>query len=41
MPAIVGRNGVEATVPIELNGQEALALRHSADTLKNVINEIF
>lgn len=41
MPSIVGRNGVEATVPIELNGQEALALRNSADTLKNVINEIF
>ncbi|MBQ1412372.1 MAG: L-lactate dehydrogenase, partial [Clostridia bacterium] len=37
MPAIVGKNGVEGTVPIELNGQEALALKRSADTLQQVI----
>ena len=37
MPAIVGKNGVEGTVPIELNGQEALALKRSADTLQKVI----
>ena len=41
MPAIVGRDGVEATVPIELNGQEALALHQSADTLRAVIDSIF
>ena len=37
MPAIVGKNGVEGTVPIELNGQDALALKRSADTLQQVI----
>ena len=41
MPSIVGRNGLEATVPIELSGQEALALRSSAETLKAVIDDIF
>ena len=41
MPAIVGRDGVEGTVPIELSGQEALALRVSADTLKDVIDSVF
>ena len=41
MPTIVGRSGVEASVPIELSGQEALALRSSADTLKAVIDDIF
>lgn len=41
MPAIVGKNGVEGTVPIELNGQEALALHNSADTLQKIIDDIF
>ena len=41
MPAIVGRDGVEGAVPIELSGQEALALRVSADTLKDVIDSVF
>ena len=41
MPAIVGKNGVEGTVPIELNGQEALALHNSADTLQRIIDDIF
>ena len=41
MPAIVGKNGVEGTVPIELSGQEALALHNSADTLKKVIDDIW
>ena len=39
MPAIVGRNGVECSVPIELNGQEAIALQKSADTLRAVIQD--
>lgn len=40
MPSIVGVNGVEGNVPIELNDQETEALRHSAETLKNVIDNV-
>ncbi len=40
MPAIVGKNGVEANVPIELNEQEEADLKRSADTLKKVIDEV-
>ena len=40
MPAIVGRDGVEGTVPIALSGKEALALKHSADTLRAVLDEV-
>ncbi|MBQ3928959.1 MAG: L-lactate dehydrogenase [Clostridia bacterium] len=40
MPAIVGREGVEGSVPIELNEAERTALRKSADTLKEVIQTI-
>ncbi len=39
MPAIVGKNGVEGTVPISLNENEEKALKLSADTLKSVISE--
>ena len=39
MPAIVGKNGVEGTVPISLNEDEERALKLSADTLKGVIRE--
>lgn len=39
MPAIVGKDGVEGTVPISLNDDEEKALKLSADTLKGVINE--
>ena len=41
MPAIVGKNGVEGHVPIELNRKELSALKKSADTLQNVINTVF
>lgn len=37
MPAIVGANGVETLVPIELNEEEQTALIQSAETLKEVI----
>lgn len=37
MPAIVGRDGVERDVPIELNEAEKEALRKSAETLKDVL----
>lgn len=37
MPAIVGKNGLETKVPIELNEEEQAALKKSADTLKEVL----
>ncbi len=40
MPAIVGRHGVECTVPIELSDEEKAALKQSADTLKAVIADV-
>ena len=40
MPAIVGKDGVEGTVPISLNEDEEKALMVSADTLKGVISEV-
>ncbi len=39
MPAIVGRGGVEGSVPIRLSEQEKEALLKSSETLKAVINE--
>ena len=36
MPAIVGAKGIETHVPISLNREESLALRHSAETLTEV-----
>lgn len=39
MPAIVGKDGIEGTVPISLNSQEEEALQHSAETLENIIRE--
>lgn len=42
MPAIVGKDGVETLVPIQLSKQEISELKNSAETLKNVLlqNEI-
>jgi len=40
MPAIVGKNGVETLVPIELNEEEKANLLKSAETLKAVINDV-
>lgn len=37
MPAIVGKNGLETKVPIELNEEEQAALKKSAATLKEVL----
>ena len=39
MPAVVGKDGVETQVPLELDEKEKEALLHSAETLKNVIDE--
>ena len=40
MPAIVGKNGVETLVPIELSDTEQTELRKSAETLKQVLKEV-
>ena len=40
MPAVVGKNGVETLVPIELNETEQTALRQSAEALKQVLDEV-
>ncbi len=40
MPAVVGKNGVEIQVPVSLDGNEALALKESADMLKKIAREI-
>lgn len=39
MPAIVGREGVECTVPYELSKKEVEALQDSAKTLREVIDD--
>ena len=40
MPAIVGKNGIEADVPISLNDEEKSALLKSANALKSIINDL-
>ena len=40
MPAVVGKNGVETLVPIELSDTEQTELRKSAETLKQVLKEV-
>ncbi|MBR1761960.1 MAG: L-lactate dehydrogenase [Eubacterium sp.] len=40
MPAIVGKHGVEALVPIELSKKEQENLTKSAQTLKDVLNDV-
>ncbi len=40
MPAVVGMNGVEAHVPVSLDEEEMELLKHSADTLKEVIGSL-
>ena len=39
MPAIVGADGVETLIPIELNNEEQENLKRSASTLKNILSE--
>jgi len=39
MPAVVGKNGVETKVPIDLSEKEQQKLKESADTLKKIIME--
>ena len=40
MPAIVGKDGLESLVPIDLNEEEQRNLKESADTLKEVLADI-
>lgn len=40
MPAIVGKHGVEALVPIELSKKEEEDLKKSAETLKAIISDV-
>ncbi|MBR1471656.1 MAG: L-lactate dehydrogenase [Lachnospiraceae bacterium] len=40
MPVIVGRNGVETQVPIQMNEEEVLAVQASAKTLREVIDSV-
>lgn len=40
MPAIIGSSGVEYQIPLNLNDKEALHLRESAQTLRNMIDQI-
>ena len=40
MPVIVGADGVEADIPINLNDEEAVKLKHSADSLKAIMETI-
>ena len=41
LPAIVGKDGIEDNVPIQLSDTEIAELQKSAGTLKSVIDEIF
>ena len=38
MPAIVGADGIESDIPINLSGEEALKLKESADSLLSLIH---
>lgn len=40
MPAIIGSSGVEYQIPLNLNDEEALHLRESAQTLRNMMDQI-
>ena len=39
MPAIVGKDGVETHVPIQLDENEISRLQKSADTLTDILNK--
>ena len=39
MPAIIGKNGVECLVPIQLNKNEIEKLKKSAKTLQEILTQ--
>ena len=41
LPAVVGKDGIESTVPLNLSYRETEELKKSADTLRSVIDTIF
>lgn len=41
MPMIVGKDGIEGSVPLQLSFEETQKLKNSAETLKSVINDVF
>jgi phosphotransferase system enzyme I (PtsI) len=40
IPAIIGVNGIEAVVPLRLNGEELAKLRDSGDALRELLEQI-
>lgn len=40
MPVIVGADGIESDIPINLSGEEALKLKESADSLKKIVDSL-
>ena len=40
LPSIVGAEGIERTLPIELSDEEERAIRHSGDTLREALASI-
>ena len=40
MPVIVGADGIESDIPINLSGEEALKLKESADSLKKIMDSL-
>lgn len=40
MPAILGANGIEKLIPVSLNEEEGVKLKRSAETLKEIIQDI-
>ena len=41
MPCVVGKNGYETKVPIDLDQDEVTSLHESANTLKDVLEDVF
>ena len=41
MPAIVGRNGVECLVPLDMSEEELDELRKTAATVKAIVDDVF
>ena len=40
LPVVLGRSGIERVLELPLSPDERRALKHSADTLKNVIKSV-
>ena len=40
MPAIVGADGIETAIPVNLDAEETAKLKKSADALKQIIDTI-